>query len=60
LELCSRDATTVRMIYRCGESCEELIIISAYLPYNSDKPPPTKQLKGVIDYCSRKKQLIIG
>jgi hypothetical protein len=40
---------------------EELIVASAYLPYDSDEPPPTKEVRDVIDYCtSRKKQLIIG
>jgi hypothetical protein len=40
---------------------EVFIIASAYLPYDSDEPPPTKELRDVIDYCaSRKKQLIIG
>jgi hypothetical protein len=49
------------MTYACEGSCEELIIDSAYLPYDSYKPPPTKELRDVIDYCcSRKKQLIIG
>jgi hypothetical protein len=61
LELCSRDVTAVRMTYTCGGSWEELIIASAYLLYDSDEPPPTKELRDVIDYCgSRKKQLIIG
>jgi hypothetical protein len=32
LELCSRDATTVRMTYTSGGSCEKLIITSSYLP----------------------------
>jgi hypothetical protein len=48
----------VRMTYTCGGSCKELIITSAYLPYDSDEPPLTKELRDVIDYyCSRKKQL---
>jgi hypothetical protein len=57
-ELCSRDATTVRMTYAREGSCE---VDSAYLPYDSYKPPSTKEPRDVIDYCcSRKKQLIIG
>jgi hypothetical protein len=41
--------------------CEELIVASAYLPYDSDEPPPTKEMKDIIDQCqSRKEQLIIG
>jgi hypothetical protein len=39
----------------------ELIVASVYRPYNSEEPPPTKEVRDVIDYCSsRKKQLIIG
>jgi hypothetical protein len=61
LELCSTDLTAVRMTYTCAGSWEELIIASAHLPYDSDEPPPTKELRDVIDYCgSRKKLLIIG
>jgi hypothetical protein len=41
LEFCSRDATTVRITYTYGEGCE-FIVASAYLPYDSDEPPPTK------------------
>jgi hypothetical protein len=50
----------VRVTYTCGGSCEELIIASAYLLYDSDEPSPTKELRDVIDFCcSRKKKLII-
>jgi hypothetical protein len=45
LDLCSTDATTVRMTYRSGRSCEELIITSAYLPYDSDEPSPARELR---------------
>jgi splicing factor 45 len=61
LELCSRDVTAVRMTNTCGGRWEELFVASAYLPCDLDKPPPTKKVREVIDYCtSRKKQLIIG
>jgi hypothetical protein len=46
LEFCSRDATTVRIIYTFGGVCKELIVVSAYLPYDSDEPPPTKGSEG--------------
>jgi hypothetical protein len=60
LQFCSRDATMVRITYTYGGGCEELIIASAYLLYDSDEPPPTK-VRDITDYCSsRKKQLIIG
>jgi hypothetical protein len=61
LEFCSRDATTVRITYTYGGVCEELIVASAYLPYDSDEPPPTKEVRDIVEHCqSRKKQLIIG
>jgi splicing factor 45 len=60
-ELCSRAATMVRVTYRRGGSKRELIVTSAYLPYDSNEPPPSKRLRKVVDYCSRNKlQLIIG
>jgi hypothetical protein len=61
LEFCSRDATTVRITYTYGGVCEELIVASAYLPYDSDEPPPTKEVRDIIEHCqSRKKQHIVG
>jgi hypothetical protein len=38
-ELCCRDVTTVRVTYIRGGSKRELIVTSAYLPYDSDEPP---------------------
>jgi splicing factor 45 len=61
LELCSRDATTVRITYTYRGGCEELIVASTYLPYDSDEPPLTEKMRDIIDYCkSKKKQLIVG
>jgi hypothetical protein len=61
LEFCSWDTTSVRIIYTYGEGNRELVVSSAYLPYDSDEPPPSKEVKGIIDYThSRKKQLIFG
>jgi hypothetical protein len=52
--------TTVRVTYTRGGSKRGLIGTSAYLPYDSDEPPPSKELREVIDYCSRNKlQLIV-
>jgi hypothetical protein len=31
----------VRITYLYGGGYEELIVASAYLPYDSDEPPPT-------------------
>jgi hypothetical protein len=52
---------TVRVTYIRGGSKRELTVTSAYLPYDSDEPPPSKGLREVVDYCSRNKlQLIVG
>jgi hypothetical protein len=45
----------VRMPYTRGRSKTELIVTFAYLSYDSGKPPPSKVLREVIDYCSRNK-----
>jgi hypothetical protein len=51
----------VRITYTYRGGSEELIVASAYLPYDSDEPPPTKKMRDIIDHCqSRKKQFIIG
>jgi hypothetical protein len=61
LELCSRDTTTVRITYTYRGWRKELIVASAYLPYDSDEPPPTNKKRNIIDYCcNRNKELIIG
>jgi hypothetical protein len=57
LEFSSRDATTVRITYTYGGGSEELIVPSAYLPYDSDEPPPTKEVRHI---TVGTKQLIIG
>jgi hypothetical protein len=47
--------------YTYGGVCEELIVASDYLPYDSDEPPPTKEVRDIIEHFqSRKKQLIVG
>jgi hypothetical protein len=45
LEFCSRDKTTVRITYANGGIYEELIVTSAYLPIDSDEPPPNKEVR---------------
>ncbi|PNF13587.1 hypothetical protein B7P43_G18191 [Cryptotermes secundus] len=58
---CSRDTAAVRITNPYREGSKELIIASVYLPYYSDEPPPTKEMRYITDYCfSRKRQLIIG
>jgi hypothetical protein len=49
----------VRMTYIRGGSMRELTVTLAYLPYDSDKPPPSVGLRAVVDYCSRNKLHLI-
>ncbi|PNF39986.1 hypothetical protein B7P43_G15921 [Cryptotermes secundus] len=61
LEIASTDTTAVRITHPYREGIKELVVASVYLPYDSDEPPPTKELRDIKDYCfSRKKQRIIG
>jgi hypothetical protein len=61
LEFCSRDVAIVRILYSSERNQREFIVTLVHLPYDSDKPPPTKELRDAVDYCSsRKKQLISG
>jgi hypothetical protein len=39
----------VRITYAHARNYEELIVASAYLPYDSDEPPPTKEVRDIID-----------
>ena len=58
---CSKDVATVRMTHTTGGNRRELLVTLAYLPYDSDIPPPSKGLGEVTDYCSTNKmQLVIG
>jgi hypothetical protein len=49
LEFCSRAATTVRITYTFGWGYKELIVASAYLPYDSYEPKPAKEVRDIID-----------
>jgi hypothetical protein len=53
LEFCSRDMTTVRITYSSrGWNQGELVVMSAYPPYNSSELPPTKGMRDVFNYCN--------
>jgi hypothetical protein len=45
----------VRITYTYGVVCEELIVASASLPYDSDEPPPTKEVRDIIELCQSRK-----
>jgi hypothetical protein len=49
------------MTYPLDGGYEEFIITLAYLPYDSDKPPPSKEMRDMVEHRQvRKKQLITG
>ena len=59
LELCSQDVMKVRLSYIKG-SIRELTITSVFLSYDSDEPPPLRELRDVVTYCCKNNlQLII-
>jgi len=43
----------VAVLINCNEDGAErgLVICSAYLPYNSEDPPPSKELEELVHYC---------
>jgi hypothetical protein len=50
-----------RLSFTGGESIRELIITSAYFPYDWDELPPSRELWDVITYCcGNNLQLIAG
>jgi hypothetical protein len=50
----SRHLVTVLRNYNEGEAERRLVVCSAYLPYDSDDPPPTKVLEEIVSYCEEK------
>ena len=61
LEFCSRDLTTAKIILKKEGHQQEIFVVSAYLPFDSTEPPPSTEMKRVIDYCiQNNKKLVIG
>jgi hypothetical protein len=56
-----RDLVAVSVTYFEGDMERWLVISSAYLPYDSEDPPPTKELEDLVHYCKEANlYLIIG
>jgi hypothetical protein len=56
-----RDLVAVLVKYLENEAERQVVICSAYLPYDSEDPPPTKELKELMRYCEEEHlYLIIG
>ena len=45
-DLCSGDVMMMKMTYTRGGSKRKLIVTLAYLPFDSDEPPPVKGVNG--------------
>ncbi|XP_046144704.1 uncharacterized protein LOC123988490 [Osmia bicornis bicornis] len=60
-EFCTRDQAAVLLPAGVGGSRANLVVCSTYQPYDSEGPPPTRELRELADYCKVKGlQLVIG
>lgn len=58
---CSRDLAVASVRLRLGGALTDLIVCSAYLPYDSEDPPPTRELRVLADHCRREGlDLVVG
>jgi hypothetical protein len=46
-----RDIVAVLINYNEGEAKRRLIDCSAYLPYDSEDPPPSREFEELLRYC---------
>jgi hypothetical protein len=61
LHHCSRDLTAVKIKTSSGGGPREIILGSAYLPYDEVEPPPTRELERLVTrYRAEGTHLIIG
>ena len=59
-ELCSRDITTIEINWSRG-SMRTLFLSSVYLPYDSRDPPPSQELRLLVDRAQRgRHHLVVG
>lgn len=60
-KFCSRDLVAVSIEMNLGGTKRDVVVCSAYLPYDSSSPPPTPELTELVEYCRRNnRDLIIG
>jgi ribonuclease HI len=58
-ELCSNDL--VAALVKAGPKGKRAVIASAYLPFDSPNPPPTRELINLVDWCNaRSLPLLVG
>ena len=51
MHYCSRDLTAVKIKTLCGRGTREIILESAYLPYNDFEPPPPSEMEKLVAGC---------
>jgi hypothetical protein len=51
MHYCSRDLTAVKIKTLCGRGPREIILGSAYLPYNDAEPPPPREMERLVTEC---------
>ncbi|XP_015187720.1 PREDICTED: uncharacterized protein LOC107072363 [Polistes dominula] len=58
---CSRDLAVASVRLRLGGGLTDLIVCSAYFPYDSAEHPPREELRAVVEHCRREVlDLVIG
>jgi hypothetical protein len=56
-----RGIVAVQINYNEGESERHLVVCSAYLPSDSEDPPPTREFEELVCYCEEENlYLVIG
>ena len=61
VEFCSQDVVAAKIEYWKGGVKTEMIVVSAYLPYDSLLPRPSRELVEIVQYAESKGLgLIVG
>jgi len=56
-----RDLVAVLIKYNEEGAERRLVVCSAYLPYHSEDPPPSKELEELVQYCENENiYLVVG
>jgi hypothetical protein len=56
-----RDLVAVLIKYNEEEAERHLVVCSAYLPYDSEDPPPLKELEELVRHCENENiNLVVG
>jgi hypothetical protein len=55
-----RDLVAVMVRYLEDGTERRVVVCSAYLPYDSKDPPPSKELEELVRYCEEHLRMIVG